>query len=293
MILTVATVAIAAASARAQALTAPAGQAYTIISTAPASAVTDITYQWYRDNSPIPGATKDSYTVPATAAYGDDVAFYRMAKARECAGEAEKKSNVITITFTGYVTPVGCNLIIAGLCWANANVDEPNTFAARADMYTKLYQWNRLTAYSSDGLITTPAWNHVLDSAMTWTVNPCPQDWRLPTQDEFQALLDIGSTWVTAGTRGNAVHGRFYGYNHATCLLPNSMKGCVFLPASGGLNNSDGSLTYRDLRGYCWSSTSGNIITGITNGYRIRIAEDVTDIIGSSKLYSSSIRCVR
>jgi hypothetical protein len=118
-------------SARAQVIQAPAGQAYTIANNVSASAVTEVTYQWYRDNSPIAGATKESYTVPAAAAYGDNVAFYRMATAQECAGIAEKKSNVITITFAGYVTPVGCNLIIAGLCWANANVDDAHMFATR------------------------------------------------------------------------------------------------------------------------------------------------------------------
>ena len=278
-------------SARAQnVIQAPAGQAYTIANNVSASAVTEVTYQWYRDNSPIAGATKESYTVPAVAAYGDNVAFYRMATAQECAGIAEKKSNIITITFTGYVAPVGCNLIIGGVCWADFHIDNPKTFATRADMNTKFYQWNRLTALSATDSIISD-FNAVVDSSETWTVNPCPNGWRLPTQAEYQQLQNSGTTWADANTRGNLIPGRFYGYNHTTCTLPSNMRSCVFFPASGYRSSLNSLLYSRGVNGYSWSSTQNNY----TFGYYLSFdkMESRPAITGSSKANGLPIRCVQ
>ena len=289
IILTVATVAVVAVSARAQAIQAPAGQAYTIANNVSASAVTEVTYQWYRNNNPIAGATKESYTVPAAQAYGDNVAFYRMATAQECAGVAEKKSNIVTITFTGYVMPEGCTLIIAGLCWASAHVDNPQAFGTRPDMNTKFYQWNRLTAYSAEDPLT-PAWNATADTSSTWKVNPCPTEWRLPTQAEYQALHKLGSTWVLENARGNVIAGRFYGYNHATCQLPNAMDGCVFFPAAGYRYYTTGVLTNEGFNGGGWSSTQ----TNSTVGYNLGFSSTSSDPSGhNDKAFGFPIRCVK
>ena len=287
--MTVATVAVVTVGARAQGvIQAPAGQAFTIISNVPASAITEVAYQWYRDNSLIPNATKESYTVPAGQAYGDNVQFYRMATAQECAGVAEKKSNIVTITFTGYIIPVGCKLVIGGVCWADANVDNPQTFATRPDMRTKLYQWNRLTTYSADEPLT-PAWNSTADQSETWTVNPCPPNWRLPTQAEYQQLNSSGTTWADANTRGNLVDGRFYGYNHTTCRLPSTMQGCVFFPVSGLRDNPDGTLGY-NTNGLSWSSTQ----TNNSFGYNLNFTITNSNPDGySAKSRAESIRCVQ
>jgi len=289
MFLTVVAAAAIAVSARAQAVTAPAGQVYTIGNAASATAVNTVTYQWYRDNNPISGATSASYTVPRTLAYGENVQFYRLAKTVDCTGDVEKKSNTVTITFTGYIMPDGCTLVIDGVCWASANIDNPQTFASRADMYTKFYQWNRLTAYSADDPLT-PAWNTTMDSSETWTVNPCPPNWRIPSRTEYQLLHSSGSTWANENTRGNQIGGRFYGPSHATCSLPNNMSGCAFFPASGSRNLTTGALTYGATRGFCWSSTQASN----TNGYYLDFNSSTsTPASSGSKAYSVPIRCVR
>ena len=290
IILTAVAAAAIAVSAQAQSvIQAPAGQAYAIVSNVPASAVNPVTYQWYRNGSPIQGATRESYTVPGSLAYGDNVTFYRMAKAQECAGEAEKPSNSITITFFGYVIPVGCNLVIAGLCWADANVDALQTFAARPDMHTKFYQWNRLTAYSADDPLT-PAWNSTADQSEVWTVNPCPNGWRLPSENEYQLLNKFDSKWEDVGMRGNQVAGRFYGYNYATCSLPSNMEGCIFFPASSlrSNDNSDGAFGVSGS-GYYWSSTQYNSSSGL------QLSFNRTSSFTSYnwKAHALPIRCVR
>ena len=290
-ILTVATVAVAAVSARAQAqaVQAPAGQAYTIISNAPATAINTVTYQWYRNNSLIPDATGANYTVPAAYAYGDNVQFYRLARTTDCTGEVEKPSNIVTITFTGYIIPEGCSLIIGGTCWAATNLDALRTFATRADMYTRYYQWNRLTAYPAEDPLDS-AWNSVVNESEMWTVNPCPNGWRIPSQEEYQQLVSSGSTWVAANSgRGNAVAGRFYGYLNSSCNLPGNMSGCVFLPACGYRLNSNGALGGKGTNADYWSITSYNL----ADGYDLNFTTSTSIVGHHSKGFGFSIRCVK
>ena len=278
------------ASAQTQVTLAPAGQAYSIINNVSATAVSPVTYQWYRNNNAIQGATGASYTVSAPLAYGENVQFYRLAKTVDCTGDVEKKSNTVTVTFTGYIMPPGgCNLIIGGVCWADYNINDLYTFASRADMNTKFYQWNRLTAYSTDEPLT-PAWNATLDNSETWTVNPCPPNWRLPSQEEYQQLHNSGSVWAAADTRGNIVPGRFYGYNYISCSLPSKMEGCVFFPASGYRSNTDGELLGRIGGGRGWSSTQ----TGSTGAYALAFDGTASyPLYNNSKAYAFPVRCVR
>ena len=140
---------------------------------------------------------------------------------------------------------------IGGVTWAAANVDGYQTFAARPDMYTKFYQWNRAAAWAADS--SASEWNSTANTAHTWAVNPCPAGWRLPTHEEFIALSGAGSTWANANAKGNAVPGRFYGANHAACTLPNNMESCIFLPAAGYLHY--GTLSNQGSYGYYWSNT--------------------------------------
>jgi len=297
ILLTAVAAAAIAVSVQAQTtqVNAPAGQAYTIGNTAAATAANPITYQWYRNGSPIQGATGLSYTVPAAYAYGDNVQFYRLAKTMECSGEAEKPSNTISITFQGFSTPAGCNLVIGGTCWANANLTAIGVIGSQADAYDgAFFQWNRNVAYSASDPLS-PAWNATADEATTWSFNPCPNDgitslWRLPTQAEYQQLHNSGTTWVAAGQRGAINPGRFYGYAHTTCTLPSNMQGCVFLPASGYRSPTDGALTLRGTYGTGWSSTQSSS----TNGYSIAFISSSSNPANENfKASGVPVRCVR
>jgi len=170
--------------------------------------------------------------------------------------------------------------------WAETNVDDYQTFAERPDMYTKFYQWNRSTAWADTGAVS--GWNFRSDESETWTVNPCPAGWRLPTVEEFEALGS--STWAVANARGNAVAGRFFGPNRATCSLPDNMSGCIFLPASGSRDGS--SLDYQGTRGHYWSATQYNRICGYVLDFNSTNVELLGDGFGY-KRGGMSIRCVQ
>ena len=181
-------------------------------------------------------------------------------------------------------------MVVSGVCWANANVDALQTFAVRADMNTSFYLWNKLTAYSADEPIT-PAWNNSIDNSNTWTVNPCPMNWRLPTPSEFQQLNNTGTTWVDANVKGNAVAGRFYGYNHATCTLPGDMDGCVFFPAAGIRNYAAGEIILRSINGFYFSSMQ-NDVSG--DAYHLYFEKAVSAPFATlGKSLAMTIRCVR
>jgi len=261
--------------------TVPAGVPYVFSSGTLAAGTGTISYQWYRNNEPIDGATANSYTLPGDLAHGTEVGFRRGAVSSNCP-YTTIYSNVFVITF---LEP----LVIGGIRWAQFNVAASGVFATQPDMYTQFYQWNKTTAYSATDPLS-PTWNATANTSSTWTVNPCPTGWRLPTQAEFQALHDAGTTWVDANARGNAVAGRFYGPNSANCTLPSNMTGCIFLPAAGFRANSDGTLNSQGNLGHYWSSTQYSSALG----YILYITDSGSNPLNYlNKAYSFSVRCVQ
>jgi uncharacterized protein (TIGR02145 family) len=68
---------------------------------------------------------------------------------------------------------------------------------------------------------------------------------RLPTPDEWEALLAPGSTW------DEEKNGHWFGADHE---LKSDSKESIFLPAAGYRSLSNGSLNYRGYNGYYWSA---------------------------------------
>ena len=244
-------------SARAQVLTLEPYKTYTLTNVSAADG-SSISYQWFRNDQPIAGATGASYTLSASDAWGLYVEFRRGAKTPSC--PEYSFSNSIIISFCALLVTTGN----ATRCWAHNNVDNSQTFAIRPDMYTKLHQWaNSL----------------------------CPSGWRLPENADFTALDNLGSTWAAAYARGNNVSGRFFGPNSATCSLPNNMAGCLFLPACGsGPSQSPTTIITQGSNGnYYGSETSSGSSTTNTMSFNIS-----STTVGSNngKTSAYAIRCV-
>ena len=244
----------------------------------------NITYQWYRNGEPISGATGANYTLPAELANGTEmIEIVRGAKSSNC--DDVHFSNPFLVTFC---------VTIGGVCWANTNIDKFRIFAERPDMYTRFYQWNRAKAWSTTGAYVDE-WDSNPDKS-TWTVNPCPAGWRLPTSENFQTLHNAGTTWAAANTRGNEVNGRFYGPNHAdsiNCRLPNNMTNCVFLPTGGNrlYNNSWLDSNNQVTLGAYWTSTTYS--GGITHGYYWFFNSTLSNLDANNKASGYTVRCVQ
>jgi len=255
----------------------PAGLPYTFSST-PATGGS-ITYQWFRDGQPIPGATEREYILPGYLAYGTNVEFECGVISSSCPGNVVY-TNVVRVAF---------GLKVGNVFWASVNVGSYQNFASRPDMYTEFYQWNKSQAWPATGDISN--WNLTSISDPSWTVSPCPTGWELPTQAQYIALHNTGSTWANANTRGNAVNGRFYGPNNASCTLPNNMFGCIFFPASGNRYYSTGSHMYQGINGYYWSSTkSGTATNGIYMSFG---ADNTTPNTNNFGAFGFNLRCVK
>ena len=267
------------------AITLPPNRAYTFTGTA-ASGSGTLSYQWYRNSVAIGGATSQNYSMPANLANGIGVEFKRGTTSSTCPNQVIY-SNIYYVTF--------CGIIVGQTCWASENTFGNNTFGSRPDEYSPFFQWNKTTAWASTGSIS--GWSSAVDNSPTWTNNTCPTGWRVPTQQELIALHNIipaGGTWAAANAKGNAVAGRFYGPNSASCTLPNNMNGCIFLPAVGYRIYNAGTLNNQDSHGYYWSATqyvsNGAYILYFNSGGSY---PSIDDIDYYQKSYGMSIRCVQ
>ena len=108
--------------------------------------------------------------------------------------------------------------------------------------------------------------------------NPCPAGWTVPTQGQWQAVVD-NNTKTYMGTWSNN------SYNSGLMLGTS-----LFLPAAGWRGGgSSGTLATRGVGGFYWSSTQINN----TNGYGFEFSNNRTitnDTNGRD--YGLSVRCV-
>ncbi len=116
-------------------------------------------------------------------------------------------------------------VLINGVCWAESNVDSPNTFANTPESFGLLYQWNWKKGHPLKGDIDFDDWgNHYNDPSWEAVNNPCPADWRIPNIGEIYTLLDdlkVTHEW----TQQNGVSGMRF---------TDKINGnAVFLPAAG------------------------------------------------------------
>ncbi|MDR1182349.1 MAG: hypothetical protein LBL13_10280 [Bacteroidales bacterium] len=79
---------------------------------------------------------------------------------------------------------------------------------------------------------------------------------RVPTDDDFEYLYNLGSRWVEQGEVGNNLAGRFFG-KKANIATMDDLKNCIFLPATGYCDPL-AALVSQNNTAYYWSSTCYN-----------------------------------
>lgn len=169
---------------------------------------------------------------------------YRTANVKVTSGTLER---------TVFVQHVGTK--IGELVWANANVDDPDTFGRNCQVRGKLYQWNSKTGYPSysandhgdpDKVVPGFTGGAVDSHSETWTEenDPCPDGWRVPTWDELKTL--IGSNLPTPTfwfdywmDNGMEVAGAYVGLDREVMKTecgPGHMNGAIFIPQAGTID---------------------------------------------------------
>ncbi|MDR0333194.1 MAG: hypothetical protein LBI15_06980 [Dysgonamonadaceae bacterium] len=222
-------------------------------------------------------------------------------------GSAPPMYGNFTASFALSVRCVKEGVEIDGVRWAESNVDatQVSGFASTPADYGSFFQYNRNTAYNNGTALQTwstttwgtgtwqaGSWNNSEDTGSAWQTpanDPCPADWRLPTQAEFQQLLDnspltgsVRGVWTAVG----GVNGR--------CFGPGAAAGCsssnaLFLPAAGVRSSSNGALLFAGTDGHYWSST----FSGLALAMLLYFDSGIASVAGSvSRAAGFSVRCV-
>jgi uncharacterized protein (TIGR02145 family) len=142
-------------------------------------------------------------------------------------------------------SPEKIGVLINGVVWSPFNVDATGKFVDNPEDFGIYYQWNRKD--TTDFVLCTDYIPTYYPSYWLPNNNPCPKDWRVPTLDELNKLLNtekVTSEWITE----NGING----YRFTEKSSGNS----IFLPAAGYINCYIGLLLDVGYQGNYWSSTA-------------------------------------
>ena len=192
-------------------------------------------------------------------------------------------SHTATVAVT--VTPLVISssldgVVINGIRWATRNVNTPGTFAAAPHSAGMFYQWNRHVGWSSTNPMVNSngdnTWDNTIATGTEWerANDPCPQGWRVPTQQELASLNSASSVWITY----NGVCGRLYG------TAPN----VIFLPALGWRGNN-GALGNVGSSGHYWSSSAQ---FGSAAAMHLWVSSSGGNVHDLNRAFGFSVRCV-
>jgi len=169
---------------------------------------------------------------------------------------------------------------VFGKKWATRNVDVPGKFTAKPEDKGMFYQWNVQTAWLSEGTSPmasdgTTTWNASSNggTGLSFTNDPCPTGWKVPTIDDLQTL---GSGFWTVK---NGQSGREFVDGNNT----------LFLPAAGFRQKNGGTLTSSDSEGYYWTATA---TTSYYASYIHFNNAGLTSTGTADRGYAYSIRCI-
>lgn len=142
-----------------------------------------------------------------------------------------------------------------GVIWSQNNINEPFTFAP-IDAPGMFYQWNRITAWANTG--TVVGWDNQEADGIHWsaTNDPSPSGWRLPTVEEYQALINSpGKRWRLDSEEGYIHPGVWFAptQEEADAATFDNPGNALFFP-SGGIRDQNGNLSSENSNAYYWCS---------------------------------------
>ncbi|MCX6269225.1 MAG: hypothetical protein NTW16_18040 [Bacteroidetes bacterium] len=165
-------------------------------------------------------------------------------------------------------------------CWITSNLGSDHQATGMNDATEAsagwYWQFNRKQGYKHDGSTRTPnsAWINNISETSNWMAanDPCTielgADWRIPTITEW-TNVDAGGNWVDLNGPWNSA---------------------LKMHVAGDLDSGNGSLLFRGVTGYYWSSTS----VDATNGWLLKFGSAASNVYNNgSKTNGFSARCIR
>lgn len=191
---------------------------------------------------------------------------------------------------------VCCGAFVAAGVWKafmchNLGADESlDPFIPAKGLNGNYYQWGRPTVVATvdtpegaiSGWNTTYAANGSWTDATKTTNDPCPPNYRIPTNTQWGGVINTslnaqsvpsGASWTSSAT--NFTSGRKFG-------------NALYLPAAGYRSYSTGQLGYRGNYGYYWSSTQD----GTNHAYEMHLNSSGAGTNTTRRTYGQSVRCI-
>lgn len=207
---------------------------------------------------------------------------------------------------------------INGQIWMRHNVGanygiNPDLLPITSALHGNYYQWGRKISVGNGTSTTVSNWNGNNNPPNTaWDLNngientpiktvedPCPTNYRIPTTEEYQLLLDN----TTNGSSNNVGTWNESNTNFSSAkVLISKRKSSVklILPAQGwysafGTQNypfTSTPMEYRGIYGFYWTSSIKDIRPGALTFASDYIETGLLDSYNSNKVLSGNIRCI-
>jgi len=195
---------------------------------------------------------------------------------------AGTKVDTCAVTVENNPLTYDVGVLINGVRWATRNLATTGEFVVNPEDLGGHFQWNRIDTinfmlydnYYASNFPNTTFWLPEND--------PSPAEWRVPTFNEIQTLLDTDNV-TEEWTILNGVSGMRF----ADIATGNS----IFLPAAGYLHDNDGILYNASTQGTYWSSDEA-LEFPVVNSYFILFFNDFTMWLSTNKADGLSIRPV-
>lgn len=187
------------------------------------------------------------------------------------------------LTYEGGEITEGETVVINGITWATANVDVPGTFAASPQDPGLLFQFNRITGYSTESDVAyglggqiSFSWNQTGESGDAWdsSNDPCPDGYRVPTSDELKTLSDAANVECVFDGSGMT-------------FTDKNTNQIMFMPGGVERSSNTGKLWHPEWCSY-WSATGSSS----TLAYRFYADDAFVSVNQSMRASGYFIRCI-